>query len=214
MAVRLAVDPVFPDPDVLNAASTMLREGKLVVYPTETLYGVGADPWNVQALERIQIVKQRPEPKPVLLIASSIDTVRPFVAEIPADARRLMEEFWPGPLTLLLKARETVPQLLTMGTGRIGIRIPSNALCIQLLQKCGMAITSTSANITGLQTPDNIDGICSMLGDGIDCYLDAGTLKPSKPSTVIDVSTNPPQLIRAGAVACEELIHILPHLRT
>ncbi len=214
MAERLPVDLAGPDPSVLDRAVALLRAGRLVVYPTETVYGIGADPFDEEALTRLQQAKRRAEPKPVLLIAASLTDAEPFIASMPPQAALLAEAFWPGPLTLLFAARETVSRHLTQGTGRIGVRIPSSTLCRSLAALFGRPITSTSANRTGEPTPADIAGIEAVLAPSIALYLDAGALPPSKPSTIVDLAVTPCRLMREGAVPIERIRSVIPEVKT
>ena len=198
----------------VDEAVRVVRKGGLIVYPTETLYGIGADPWNEEALARIGQVKRRPDGKPILLVASSFDAAGTFVHGVSPAAVKLMERFWPGPVTLVFTARDTVSSLLTQGTGRIGVRVSSHPLTRRIAEGLGGPLTSTSANVSGEPPPTDVAGIMGALGNGIDLYLDAGVLAPSSPSTVVDVSTDDPLLLREGVVTYDTLLEIIPSMRT
>jgi len=182
------------------------------VYPTETLYGIGASAWNRQALSRVHSLKHRNEQKPFLVVVNSRDAILRLTDEISDDADRLMERFWPGPLTLLFRATIEVPPEVTGGTGKIGIRIPSSPLCLRLCELCGHPITSTSANLSGeppLGSPAEIE---RALGPAADLYLDCGRLPPSLPSTIVDVSGRELKVVRIGALPLERLREVFPNL--
>lgn len=184
----------------VERAARVIASGGLLVYPTETVYGIGADARNADALSRIPVVKGRDEKKPILVLIGSGEAVREFAANVPDVAEVLMRAFWPGPLTLVFRARGDVPELLTAGTGTVGLRYSPNAFCRELIQRSGRPITSTSANRTGERTPATIEEIARQLGEGIDLYVDAGPLGDALPSTVVDVSGPAPRLIREGAI--------------
>lgn len=210
MAERLTIQLAHPDPSALARAVEVLDAGGIIVYPTETLYGIGADPRSDDALMRLQKAKRRVDPKPILLVAPSLDAALPLIAAVTEEAGLLARAFWPGPLTLLFAAGTAASRHLTMGTGRVGVRVPSSDLCLKLASLFGFPITSTSANRTGEPTPADIDGIEAMLAPRVDLYLDGGALPPSRPSTVVDVGVVPPRLVREGAVSLARLRSVIP----
>lgn len=204
----IRVDREHPDPAVLDLAAAEIRRGGVIVYPTETLYGIGANALDGDAVRRVAAVKGRPDDRPILVILADRRAIPPLVTEIPEDALRLMDAFWPGPLTLVFPAAQGIPPGITAGTGTIGIRIPSSELCLRLVERAGCPVTSTSANLSGappLRTAAD-------LGPGVGLTLDAGELPLSEPSTVVDVSVKPPVLLRAGAVAVSLLRAVTPGL--
>jgi len=211
MSKTLSVHLDLQDDEPLQQAAEVVRQGGIIVYPTETLYGIGADAFNGAAVRRVQEVKRRSESKPILLIIRSVDMLKGLVTEVPPDAVRLMEAFWPGPLTLIFKAEPGLPRELTQGTGTIGVRVPSSAVCLRLLELSGCPLTSTSANVSGASVPRTVSGIRKALHEGIDLYLDAGELPSHTPSTVLDVSTSRPKILRDGAISrkrLQEFIHV------
>jgi L-threonylcarbamoyladenylate synthase len=194
-----------PDTEVVERASLLIREGKVVVYPTETLYGFGADAGNVDAIRRINALKGREEAKPVLVIVDTYETLRPFVAEITREARALMRAFWPGPLTLVFKASQTASSELTAGTGTIGARVPSSKFCRELVAACGRPITSTSANRAGAPPLAGIEEIRNAFPHGVHLFIDGGKRLSGAPSTVVDVSASSPRLLREGAIPWDHI---------
>lgn len=214
MALHMKVTPEAPEDRVMVLAAEVLQAGGVIVYPTETLYGLGANAWNPAAVRKVQGLKRRPDNKPILVIVANEDAVRGLAVDISDGARSLMRAFWPGPLTLVFTAAPGISPELTQGTGTIGIRIPSSPLCRALTSLCGYPVTSTSANVSGGPAPQSIRGIESALGPGVDFYLDGGTLPPSLPSTVVDVSGDRPRLIRAGAVPTDRISAVIPELLT
>jgi L-threonylcarbamoyladenylate synthase len=210
MSISRTIDAAEPDEGVLRIAAAAIREGGVIVYPTDTVYGIGADGLNAAAVGRIPAIKHRAENKPILVIVDSLSAARELTAEVSAAGERLMEAFWPGPLTLIFAAAPHVPAALTHGTGTIGIRIPAHPLCLRLAAFCGCPITSTSANVSGQRTPTTVEEMQCSLGPGIDLFLDAGILPASLPSTVVDVSLSPPRLVRAGALPLDHIITVIP----
>jgi L-threonylcarbamoyladenylate synthase len=198
-----------PEPEVIERAAAIVKAGGVIVYPTETLYGIGADAANVRALRRVHDIKGREGAKPILVIAESFEMLSPFVREVNKEARVLIGAFWPGPLTLVFKASSRVPVELTAGTGTIGARVPSSAFCRTLARACGRPITSTSANRAGDQPRASIEEIRKDFPTGIDLFIDAGGPLSGAPSTVVDVSSSPPRLLREGAVVWDTIERIL-----
>jgi L-threonylcarbamoyladenylate synthase len=212
MALHVSVNPSFPEDRVLVLAAEVLQAGGVVVYPTETVYGLGANVWNPAAVQKVHALKRRREQKPVLVLVNSMDQVRGLTEEILPSGAILMREFWPGPLTLVFSGGQQVIPELMEGKGTIGIRISSHPVCQKLTAVCGYPVTSTSANLEGEPTPATVEEIEVALGPGVDLYLDAGPLPPSRPSTVVDVTASPPRLIRDGAIPFERLARVLPEL--
>jgi L-threonylcarbamoyladenylate synthase len=157
--------------------------------------------------------KKRKDNKPILVIIHSVENLDELVAEIPSVARVLMKQFWPGPLTIVFKAKPGLPFELTQGSGTIGVRIPSNTFCLELLRRCGCPLTSTSANISGEPVHRTIAEIRTALNEGVDLFLDAGTLPVSKPSTLISVAESSPTMLREGVISFEETCAVLPDIR-
>jgi L-threonylcarbamoyladenylate synthase len=212
MAQVLSVSLEKPESRSLARAAEIIRKGGVVVYPTETLYGIGADAFNADAIGKIYTVKGRGETKPILVIIDSPMMLRLLADEIPGPAQLLMQQFWPGPLTLVFKASTRVPKEVTGGTGTIGVRIPSSLLCVKLSGLCGCPLTSTSANISGGPVCRTIQEIQAVLHEGVDLYLDAGELPDTMPSTVVDVSGDVPRVLREGAVSSELIREVIPQI--
>ena len=209
MALTLSIDRDAPDDKALVLAAEVIQAGGLIVYPTETIYGIGSNALNRRGIIRLQSLKRRAEPRPILVLVPNIGAVAQLVSGTTAPARKLMESFWPGPLTLVFRASALVPAELIQGRGTVGIRVPSCNLCLRLLEMCECPITSTSANISGETPLDSIEEMKKVLTPGIDLYLDAGVLPKSKPSTVVDVTGDVPRIIRDGAVSVESLRRVV-----
>ena len=212
MALHLNVNQKNPSDQPLVLAAEVIQAGGVIVYPTETIYGIGANAWNSAAVSRVQKIKHRSDPKPILVVVDSAEAAAGVTAEIPRMARPFMDRFWPGPLTLVMKASLLLPEALTLGRGTIGVRIPSNPVCLRLLALCGCPLTSTSANLSGEKTASAPEEIERHLGQGIDLYLNAGVLPEAIPSTVLDVTGDRPKLIREGAIRFHQLTDLYPSI--
>ncbi len=212
MALHLNVDLSAPQDAPLLLAAEVVQAGGVIVYPTDTIYGIGSNAWNPVAVTRVQEIKKRTESKPILIIVESIEAAYGVTDEVTDLAREMMRTFWPGPLTLVMKASTHLPQALTLDRGTIGVRMPSSKTCLRLLALCGCPLTSTSANISGEKTPETAADIERALGPGIDLFLEGGLLPPSAPSTVLDVTGARPRLIREGALSYDQLITVTSHI--
>ena len=196
----LSVDPSCPEPGALQRAAAALREGKLVAFPTETFYGLGAAALDAGAVRRIFQAKGRPESKPVLVLVDSAAMVETLAAEVPAAARRLMAQHWPGPLTLVLRASAAVPDELTAGTGTVGVRISSHPVARGLVRALGGPVTAPSANPSGAEPPTTAAAVLRHFEGKIALVLDAGPTPGGLPSTVLDLTVEPARVLRQGAV--------------
>ena len=194
------VDPQRPDPGVLARGAELLRRGLLVVYPTETFYGLACDPRQTAAVERIFEAKGRPERMALPLIVADRDAVRICVRTVPDLADRLMEAFWPGPLTLVLHAADDLPPLLLGGGHTVGVRVSPHPVASALARAAGGPIVATSANRSGGPPPSTALEAGEALGDAVSLILDAGPTQGGSPSTVLDLTVDPPRLVRSGAV--------------
>jgi L-threonylcarbamoyladenylate synthase len=185
---------------VLHEAASCLWRGGLVVFPTETFYGLGAYAMDRVAVARVFEVKGRPESKPLLVLVDSPKMAESLAAEIPEAARSLMACHWPGPLTLVFRASPRLPTELTAGTGTIGIRMPGHPVALALVRAAG-AVTAPSANLSGEPPPTTAQQALEQLEGRVELILDCGPTAGGLPSTVLDVTVIPPRLIRQGAVA-------------
>ena len=178
----------------------VIRAGGIIAFPTDTFYGLGADPRNREAVRRLFRIKGRPADQPILILLPDADAAAEWAARVGPDAARLMERFWPGPLTILFPANAEVLQELTAGSGKIGLRVPGSAVTRSLLRAVGTALTGTSANRSGKPSPRTADEVIDGLGDTVDLVVDGGEAEATLPSTVVDVSGPEPVIIREGAV--------------
>jgi L-threonylcarbamoyladenylate synthase len=182
----------------------LLRSGGVVAFPTDTAYGLGADPFNEGAVDRIYQIKGRSEMKPILLLVDSVQMAE-TVIEPSNIFYRVAERFWPGPLTLIARGTARLPAKLTAGTGTIGLRWPNAPFATTLVNRFGDPITATSANRSGHPAAITAGEVQVQLGDSIDALVDGGVLPARSGSTVLDLTADPAVLLREGPVTFEEL---------
>ena len=199
------IDSEKPEPDIIKEAAAIIRQGGVVAFPTRCLYGLGADALNSVALDRVIRIKQRPADKPILVLIDSPRRLKNLVTHVPPTADAFMQAFWPGRLTLVFEARATLPHPLTAGSKKIGIRIPGHAVALALVKQAGSPITGTSANISGHSGAHRVPDLDPQITTQVDMTLDGGTLKGGVGSTVIDVTEDPPRILREGQVSAEEI---------
>lgn len=190
-----------PEAALVAEAVAALRAGNVLAYLTDTMYGLGVDARNEAAVARIFALKQRALQKAIPLIAGKRDLLRDWIKEFPPLAEKLTEQFWPGPLTLIFHASALASPLLNAGTNKIAVRVPDSTLSRELSLQLGAPITSTSANLSGDASVLGVDDIAAQLGHGIDLILDSGAVRNTSPSTIIDMTTAPPRLVRPGVIA-------------
>ena len=212
MANVLQVD--FEQPGTSSKAietiQSVLNSGGVIAFPTDTFYGLGADPFNSDALSKIFRIKQRPADKPLLVLIHSLDQLADLTQEATDNARTLVENFWPGPLTLIFKAAPGLPDALTAGTGTIGIRLPDHPFTHRLLETLDRPLTAPSANISNAEELNTAQQVENTLGEKLDLIVDGGPAPGGKPSTVLDTTTEPPTLLREGALSRSDLESVLP----
>jgi L-threonylcarbamoyladenylate synthase len=202
---RLIVDPNRPDAAALDEAVRAIRGGGLIAIPTDTLYGLAVDPFQPDAVDRIFEVKGRSAERALPLIAADAEQVRERLGALTPLADRLAARFWPGPLTLLLAAPAALATNVSGGTGKVGVRVPSQEIARLLCRACGIPLTATSANVSGAAPSADPDAIVRSLGDRIDLLVDAGVTPGGLPSTIVDATGDQPVLVRAGRIAWEEV---------
>jgi len=204
MAYVIKFDPARPEA-AFSRCREVISSGGVIAYPTDTFYGLGADPKNPTAVKKLFSIKSRQADRPILVLLPDQAAVRDWAAEITPQAEGLMKKFWPGPLTLVFTAKKGVLPELTAGTGTIGLRIPGNPLTRQLLSYLGTALTGTSANVSGSPDPRTAEEVEASFGGEVDLILDSGSTAGGKPSTVVDVRSKRPKVIREGAIPARVL---------
>jgi L-threonylcarbamoyladenylate synthase len=205
--------PVVPSTEAaIRQAAEALRRGGLVAFPTETVYGLGADAANPAAVAHVFAVKGRPAGHPLIVHIGNVAQLDRWAVGIPTPARRLAERFWPGPLTLILKRSRRVPDVVTGGQDTVGLRVPDHSAALALLDAFGGGIAAPSANRFGRVSPTAAAHVREELGEAVDYILDGGPCRVGIESTILDLSGVRPRLLRPGAVAPEALAEILGEL--
>lgn len=197
----LRVHPETPEPDAIARAAAVLRGGGLVAFPTETVYGLGADALDPAAVRRIFEAKGRPATNPLIVHVAEAAAARDVAADWPEAAARLAARFWPGPLTLVLPRRQEVPDAVTAGGPTVAVRVPAHPVALALLRAAGRPIAAPSANRSAALSPTRAEHVLRDLGGRIDLVLDGGPTPGGLESTVLDVSGAPPRLLRPGLLA-------------
>lgn len=200
------VSPRKPEPEIIKEAAGIIKRGGVIVFPTRCLYGLGADAMNPAAVERIIEIKQRPEDNPILVLIDSKNQLEMLVAKIPPAAGAIMKAFWPGRVTLVFDARNTLPGLLTARTGKIGVRLPGHAVAAAMLRQINGPVTGTSANLSGRPGCNRLADLDPQIAGQVDLVLDAGTLQGGVGSTVVDVTEQPPRILREGQVTAGQIL--------
>ena len=193
----------------IDEAAEVLRQGGLIAFPTETVYGLGGNGLDPEAARKIYAAKGRPSDNPLILHVAKIEEVLPLVDSIPEKARLLMESFWPGPLTLIMKKSPLVPLESTGGLQTVAIRCPDNALTLSLIEKAGIPVAGPSANLSGHPSPTEAAHVYHDLAGRIEGILDDGAVGIGVESTILDMSTDCPTLLRPGAITLEDLEEVL-----
>lgn len=205
----IQVDPLNPSHDQILEAYRIVKNGGVIMFPTQHLYGLGAEALNVKAVDKVFKIKQRPYNKPLLVLIHEQKDLTKLVQQIPSSAIRIMECFWPGALTIVFEAKKVLPANLTAGTDRIGVRMPQHPVALALAKALKSPITATSANITGNSGCSRVSDIDPLIADPLDLILDAGPLKGGIGSTVVDVTHDFPKILREGAIPAKDIFAVL-----
>ena len=202
---RVAIDACQPAAAALAEAVAILHAGGVVAMPTDTLYGLAADPFSSEAVARVFAVKGRSADRAMPLVAADVDQVVNQLGPLSELARRLASKYWPGPLTLLVARPSSIPADVAGGRAEIGVRVPAHAVTRELCRVSGRLLTATSANRSGEPPSNDPDDIERALRTGVDLLLDAGRTPGGPPSTIVDVTGREVRLVRAGAIAWEDV---------
>ncbi len=192
--------PVFADDAAIEYAANLLRQGRLVAFPTETVYGLGADASNPDAVRRIFQAKGRPAGHPLIVHIPGVDCLNDWALTVPDAAQQLAAHFWPGPLALILNKRPEVPLVVTGGQNTVGLRMPDHPVALRLLHAFGGGIAAPSANRFCRISPTQAVHVADELGDAVDLILDGGACLVGVESTIVDLSGNRPRLLRPGHI--------------
>lgn len=203
--IVLKVDPVNPEPEIIERAAQVLRRGGLVGFPTETVYGLAADAMNPDAVQRVYEVKGRPANKPLSVQVATYEDIAKLVSDVPDVARKLMEEFFPGALTIVMRASRHLSEIVTARSGKVGVRMPDHRVALALVKAFGGPIVAPSANPSDLRPPTTAEEVMRYFDGSIDLVLDAGPTSVKVASTVIDVTETPPKILRLGSITADML---------
>lgn len=205
----IKVDGEAPDERAIKKAAGILKRGGLVAFPTETVYGLGADALNAEAVQRIFVAKGRPLDNPIIVHVASPKDLELVATRITAKQTALAERFWPGPLTVIFQKSERLPSEVTAGRNTAAVRMPKNAVALALIRATGHPIAAPSANLSGRPSPTAAEHVYEDLAGRIDLILDGGPVEVGLESTVLDISRKPPVILRPGAITREELEAII-----
>ena len=211
------VDGVHVSGHVIDRVVDCLNQGGVIGYPTETVYGLGGDAGDGDVIERIYRMKGRDFRKPLPVLVNRTEDVRGLVEDIPEKAGILMARFWPGPLTLVFEAFSSLPETLMGGSGRLGVRVSPDPVCRALLERFRRPLVSTSANPAGREPAESASAVLDYFGTEVDLILDGGVRRSTVFSTVLDVTEDPPRLLRRGGVpreAIENLVGAVHEIET
>jgi L-threonylcarbamoyladenylate synthase len=191
--------------EAIGLAARILAEGGLVAFPTDTVYGVGAHAFQPDAVERIYVAKVRPRHKAIPILLARVDDLSLVAEGITETAWLLAERFWPGGLTLVLPRKDSVPDIVSAGGPTLAVRVPDHPVFLALIAALGAPLAGTSANLSGRPSPVTAQEVEAELGGRIELILDGGRCPGGTPSTVLDLTTDPPTILRAGAIGVEEI---------
>ena len=197
------------DDKIYDKAGEILRAGGLVAFPTETVYGLGADALDVKASAKIYAAKGRPSDNPLIVHIADMDALYKLSSEVPKTALKLAEKFWPGPLTMILKKSDIVPDSITGGLGTVAIRMPSHKVAAELIRKSGVYIAAPSANLSGRPSPTRAEHVIEDMDGRIDMIIDGGAIEIGIESTIVDMTSDVPMILRPGYVTADMIRDVL-----
>lgn len=190
----------------LEEAAEIIRQGGVVVFPTETVYGIGTNGLKENAIKKLYEVKNRPLNKPISLLVSNIEMIKKYTNNITDLEYKIIEKFFPGPLTIVLKKKDNIPNILTSQGDTVGIRMPDSEIARELIDLVGVPIATSSANISGNTSEIDVQSVIKDLGEKVDCYIDGGKSKIGMGSTVIEVVNGEIKILREGSITKNEII--------
>lgn len=205
-------EPARPNRESLAEAGKILRSGGLVVFPTETVYGLGANALDADAVASIFRAKGRPSDNPLIVHICKIDQVYDLADDFTVQAQRVAEAFWPGPLTLILPKKPCIPAQVTAGLSTVALRIPDHPVALALLDVTGIPVAAPSANTSGKPSPTTVEHVLQDLAGKVDMVVDGGSCQIGLESTVLDMTSDPPVILRPGGVSREDLEGVLGHV--
>ena len=194
---------------MLEKAAELIKQGKIVVFPTETVYGIGTNGLNEDAVKRLYEVKERPFNKPITLLVSDMKMINQIAKDITEIEYKIMEKFFPGPLTVILKKKDNVPNIVTAGKDTVGVRMPRGEIARKIAEEAEVPIAAPSANITGEPSGTNLQEIRKKFEGKVDLFIDGGISELGLASTIVQVIDGKPQILRQGSISLEEINKIL-----
>ncbi|MBW2252338.1 MAG: threonylcarbamoyl-AMP synthase [Deltaproteobacteria bacterium] len=201
-----------PETGIIAEAARIIRNGGVVIFPTRSLYGLGADAFSAKAVNRIFHIKRRPAGKPILVLIKNKDELDRLAALVSPAATDIMEKFWPGRISIVFQAKQGLLANLTAGTNKIGIRLPGHNVASALVKAASSPITGTSANLSGNAGCFQVNDLDEKIVDSVDLILDAGTLKGGVGSTVVDVTGKTPLILRQGELSQKDISNAIDNL--
>jgi len=205
MAITIKIDSHHPDNDTILKAIEFITVGKTIAFPTETFYALGASAYHQEALKKVFTIKGRDYDKPLPILIEGEVMLKEVVSEIPSLATTLMREFWPGGLTLIFKASAKIPPLLTAHTNTVAVRNPSHPIARILVKAAKCPLTATSANLSGEKSCSSAEEVAESLKNTVDLIIDGGQTEGLLPSTIVDLTSTPPKIVREGIISAEQL---------
>lgn len=202
-----------PEKNIIQRAAGIIQRGGLVAFPTETVYGLGANALNKKAVRKIFEAKKRPKDNPLIVHIADFRDLSKLARKIPKEAEILAKKFWPGPLTLVLFKKKIVPKEVVAGTNTVAVRMPQNKIALELIKTARVPIAAPSANLAGKPSPTTAQDVFEDLGGKVDLILDGGKTKIGLESTVVDLTINPPLILRPGGISFEQLKKVLKDLK-
>ncbi|HCD08869.1 MAG: Sua5/YciO/YrdC/YwlC family protein [Thermoanaerobacter sp.] len=209
MTKIIRVNKNNPEIELIDFAAKVIKEGGLVAFPTETVYGIGVNSFNEEAIKKIFIAKGRPQDNPLIVHIAELEQIYDLVKEVPQKAKTLMKKFWPGPLTLIFKKSQKVPYVNTAGMDTVAIRMPSNTIAHLLIKRAEVPISAPSANVSGKPSPTDASHVIEDLYGKVDVIIDGGKCDVGVESTVLDLTEKVPVILRPGAVTLEMLREVI-----
>ena len=200
-------------PKAIKLARRLLREGEVVAFPTDTVYGLGANAFERFAVRQIFAIKERPHDKALPVFIYQVDDLNLVARHVPNQAWLLLQAFWPGDLTVVLPKNPALPDDVTAGQNTVAVRVPNHPVCLELVTQVGRPLAVTSANLSGHPTPITAQAVAAQLRGRLPLVLDGGPSPTSQASTILDLSTSPPRLLRQGRLTLEVLREYLPDLQ-
>ena len=205
---------LFLKEDNITTASSILKNGGIGIFPTDTVYGIGCDFLNVNSLIKLFEIKKRDFNKPINILVSNKEMIYNFIKDINPIEKILIDNFWPGPFTIIFNKTNLVPDILTSGLGTVGIRMPNNKVCLDLINKLGSPIATSSANISNEPATNFVDGnLIKKFNNNVDFILDSGKIDGNVPSTIVRVVGNKVNILREGPISLNDIMEVIKNVR-